>query len=319
MLSLMRTSWRVAAMGAVALAGSAGVWPAGGAAQAQSLALVQINQQALFFNQLNDGATEAAKAAGAELVIFNANNDPTAQNNAVETYIAQGVDGIIVVAIDTNGIMPAVVQAASAGISVAAVDAILPDGPHISQVGVNNYGAGQDIGGVFLDYIEANMGGSAKIGIVGALNSTIQNVRQKGFEDTIGANSNVEVVGVVDGRNIQDNALTAAENLLTANPDMQAIYATGEPALVGAIAAVISQGAQDRIKVFGWDLTAQVIDGIDKGFVQAVVQQDPAGMGAAAVDALLTVIKGGSVPRVTDVPITIVTSDNVDDFRATFK
>lgn len=319
MLSLMRTSWRVAAMGAVALAGSAGVWPAGGAAQAQSLALVQINQQALFFNQLNDGATEAAKAAGAELVIFNANNDPTAQNNAVETYIAQGVDGIIVVAIDTNGIMPAVIQAANAGITVAAVDAILPDGPHISQVGVNNYGAGQDIGGVFLDFIATNLGGSAKIGIVGALNSTIQNVRQKGFEDTIGANSNVEVVGVVDGRNIQDNALTAAENLLTANPDMQAIYATGEPALVGAIAAVISQGAQDRIKVFGWDLTAQVIDGIDKGFVQAVVQQDPAGMGAAAVDALLTVIKGGSVPRVTDVPITIVTSDNVDDFRATFK
>ncbi len=319
MLSLMRTSWRVAAMGAVALAGSAGVWPAGGAAQAQSLALVQINQQALFFNQLNDGATEAAKAAGAELVIFNANNDPTAQNNAVETYIAQGVDGIIVVAIDTNGIMPAVIQAANAGITVAAVDAILPDGPHISQVGVNNYGAGQDIGGVFLDFVATNLGGSAKIGIVGALNSTIQNVRQKGFEDTIGANSNVEVVGVVDGRNIQDNALTAAENLLTANPDMQAIYATGEPALVGAIAAVISQGAQDRIKVFGWDLTAQVIDGIDKGFVQAVVQQDPAGMGAAAVDALLTVIKGGSVPRVTDVPITIVTSDNVDDFRAIFK
>ncbi len=316
MLSQIRASWRVATIGAVALAGA---WSAGGTAQAQSLALVQINQQALFFNQLNDGATKAAEAAGAELVIFNANNDPTAQNNAVETYIAQGVDGIIVVAIDTNGIMPAVIQAANAGITVAAVDAILPDGPHVSQVGVNNYGAGQDIGGVFLDYIDANLDGSAKIGIVGALNSTIQNVRQKGFEDTIGANSNVEVVGVVDGRNIQDNALTAAENLLTANPDMQAIYATGEPALVGAIAAVISQGAQDRIKVFGWDLTAQVIDGIDEGFVQAIVQQDPAGMGAAAVDALLTAIKGGSVPRVTDVPIAIVTSANVDDFRATFK
>jgi len=58
---------------------------------------------------------------------------------------------------------------------------------------------------------------------------------------------------------------------MTANPDMQAIYATGEPALVGAVAAVISQGAQDRIKIFGWDLTAQVIDGIDQGFVEAVV------------------------------------------------
>ena len=290
-----------------------------GEVRAQSLALVQINQQALFFNQLNDGAMQAAEGAGAELAIFNANNDPAAQNNAVETYIAEGVDGIIVVAIDTNGIMPAVIQAANAGITVVAVDAILPDGPHVSQVGVDNYGAGQQIGRAFLDHVDANMGGSAKIGIVGALNSTIQNVRQKGFEDTIGASANIEVVGVVDGRNIQDNALAAAENLLTANPDMQAIYATGEPALVGAIAAVISQGAADRIKVFGWDLTAQVIDGIDEGYVQAVVQQDPAGMGAAAVDALLTVIGGGMVPRVTDVPITIVTKDNVDAFRATFQ
>ncbi len=304
---------------AIAITGTIGVLSPGESAQAQSLALVQINQQALFFNQLNDGAKAAAEAAGAELVIFNANNDPTAQNNAVETYIAQGVDGIIVVAIDTNGIMPAVVQAANAGITVVAVDAILGDGPHVSQVGVNNYGAGQDIGNVFLEYVDANMGGSAKIGIVGALNSTIQNVRQKGFEDTIATNTNIEVVGVVDGRNVQDNALTAAENLMTANPDMQAIYATGEPALVGAVAAVISQGAQDRIKIFGWDLTAQVIDGIDQGFVEAVVQQDPAGMGAGAVDALITVIKGGTVSRVTDVPITIVTKDNVDDFRATFQ
>lgn len=310
---------RQAAIGVVVLGAALGFPPHGNTAQAESLALVQINQQALFFNQLNDGAMKAAEAAGADLAIFNANNDPAAQNNAIETYIAQGVDGIIVVAIDTNGVMPAVIQAANAGISVVAVDAILPDGPHVSQVGVNNYGAGQDIGKAFLDYVNANMGGSAKIGIVGALNSTIQNVRQKGFEDTIGANENVTVVGVVDGRNIQDNALSAAENLLTANPDMQAIYATGEPALVGAIAAVVSQGAQDRIKVFGWDLTAQVIDGIDQGFVQAVVQQDPAGMGGAAVDALMTVIKGGSVPRVTDVPITIVTKDNVDDFRATFQ
>ena len=77
-----------------------------------TIALVTINQQALFFNQMNDGAKEAAKEAGAKLVIFNANNDPAAQNNAIETYIQQKVNGLIVVAIDVNGIMPAVKQAA---------------------------------------------------------------------------------------------------------------------------------------------------------------------------------------------------------------
>jgi ribose transport system substrate-binding protein len=111
-----------------------------------TVALVQINQQALFFNQMNQGATAAAEDAGADLFIFNANNDPATQNNAIETYIAQGVDAIIVVAIDVNGIMPAVEQAAGAGIPVLAVDAILPEGPHKTQIGVDNEGAGAQIG-----------------------------------------------------------------------------------------------------------------------------------------------------------------------------
>ena len=284
-----------------------------------TFALVQINQQALFFNQMNEGAQQKADELGVELVIFNANNDPAAQNSAIETYIQQGVDGLIAVAIDVNGIMPAVEQAAEAGIPVVAVDAILPDGPHKAQIGVDNEAAGADIGKAFVDYVNADMGGSAKIGIVGALNSFIQNIRQKGFEDTVKAAEGVEIVGVVDGRNIQDNALAAAENLITANPDLQAIYATGEPALLGAIAAVESQGKQDSVKVFGWDLTAQAIAGIDAGFVQAVVQQDPAGMGAAAVDALKTLVDGGTVETTISVPITIVTKDNVEPYRAVFQ
>jgi ribose transport system substrate-binding protein len=284
-------------------------------ALAQTIALVQINQQALFFNEMNRGAEEAAKAAGAELVIFNANNDPAAQNKAIETYIQQKVAALIVVAIDTNGIMPAVQQAADAGIPVIAIDAVLPEGPQVAQVGVNNYGAGELIGNTALDYIAANMGGKAQLGIVGALNSTIQNIRQKGFEDTIKANENIEVVGVVDGRNIQDNAMAAAENLFTANPGMNAVYATGEPALIGAVAAVQAQGLQDQIKVFGWDLTSHSIEGIEQGFVIAVVQQSPFGMGKAAVEAALTVIGGGSVEKVIDVPVTIVGKDNVAQFK----
>ncbi|MGB3408117.1 MAG: substrate-binding domain-containing protein, partial [Jannaschia sp.] len=193
-------------------------------ASAETFAMVQINQQALFFNQMNEGAEAAAEAGGDTLVIFNANNDPAAQNSAIETYIQQGVDGIIVVAIDTNGIMPAVQQAADAGIPVVAVDAVLPEGPQAAQIGVDNKSAGADMGAFFLDYLASDMGGSAKIGIVGALNSTIQNIRQDGFVETITGTDGVTEAGVVDGQNVQDLALTAAENLITANPDLTAIY-----------------------------------------------------------------------------------------------
>ena len=282
----------------------------------KTFALVQINQQALFFNQMNDGAQQAADAAGAELVIFNANNDSAAQNSAIETYVTEGMDGLIVVAIDVNGIMPAVEQADAAGIPVVAVDAILPDGgPQKAQVGVDNAQAGADMA-AYVNKFAAGMDGDMQLGVVGALNSFIQNIRKDGFVDAL---DGVEVVATVDGQNVQDIALSAAENLMTANPTMNAIYATGEPALLGAIAAVESQGRQDDVTVFGWDLTAQAIDGIDAGYVEAVVQQSPSGMGEAALEALVAVTSGDSVETQIDVPITIVNSSNVDDFRATFK
>jgi len=285
----------------------------------ETFAMVQINQQALFFNQMNEGASTAASELGDELVIFNANNDPAEQNSAIETYIQQGVDGIVVVAIDVNGIMPAVQQAADAGIPVIAVDAVLPEGPQAAQVGVDNATAGAMIGKHFLDYMNAEMGGSAKVGVVGALNSAIQNLRQDGFVDTVKDAEGVTMATVVDGQNVQDVALAAAENLITANPDLNVIYATGEPALLGAIAAVQSQGKQNDIRVFGWDLTQQVINGIDEGFVTAVIQQDPAQMGAVAVNILNTLAEGGSTEANVAVPVTIVTTENVDDFRSMFE
>jgi ribose transport system substrate-binding protein len=292
-----------------------GIW----AQSKPKIALVQINQQALFFNQMNEGAQKAADAAGAELVIFNANNDPAAQNNAIETYVNEKVNGIIVVAIDTNGVMPAVEAADKAGIPVVAVDAILPDGPQKAQIGVDNEAAGRLIGEHFVKYMDANMGGKATLGIVGALNSTIQNIRQKGFEEVVKANPNVTMAGVADGRNVQENALAASENLITANPNLTALYATGEPALLGVVAAVESQGKQDQVKVVGWDLTAQAIKGIDAGYVVGVIQQDPAGMGAAAVDSLIKVINGETVEKNIAVPVTIVTKENVEPYRAVFK
>lgn len=310
----MKTTFKTALLSA-----TAGLCLMATAAAADTFALVQINQQALFFNQMNSGAEAAATAAGDELVIFNANNDPAAQNSAIETYIQQGVDGIIVVAIDVNGIMPAVQQAVDAGIPVIAVDAVLPAGPQAAQVGVDNASAGASMGAFFLDYLASDMGGNAKIGIVGALNSSIQNIRQAGFVDKITGAQGVTVAGVVDGQNVQDLALAAAENLITANPDLSAIYATGEPALLGAVAAVESQGKQDSIKVFGWDLTVQAINGIDQGYVAAVIQQDPAAMGAGAVNALNTLSEGGSVEAQIAVPVTIVTSGNVDGFRSIFE
>src|ERR1700722_13731353 len=301
------------------LIGIAAAFVSAQAANAQTVALVTINQQALFFNQINDGAKQAADKAGAKLVIFNANNVAAAQNSAIEDYVAQKVDGIVLIAIDVNGVKPAVTAAKKAGIPVVAIDARIPEGDNAAFIGVDNKGAGEQIGKYFADYAKTKMGGSAKVGIVGALNSFIQNQRLDGFKAAAQGGSGVKFLDTVDGQNIQDVALTAAENLMTANPDMNALYATGEPALVGAISAVTSQQATGKVKVFGWDLTAQAIKGIDEGWIVAVVQQDPFQEGVAGVETVLKVKKGETVDPSIDIPITIVTKENVAKFRSLFK
>ncbi|HMF68973.1 MAG TPA: sugar ABC transporter substrate-binding protein, partial [Phyllobacterium sp.] len=63
----------------------------------------------------------------------------------------------------------------------------------------------------------------------------------------------------------------------------------------------------------------QAVEGIDAGWVTAVVQQDPAGEGKAAIEALTKLKKGEKVEPIINVPVTIVTKENVDQFRGMFK
>lgn len=288
------------------------------AAAGKKIAMVQINQEALFFTQMDQGAQAAAKAAGVELAIFNSNNDPSAQNSAIETYIQQKVDAILVVAIDVNGIKPAITEAKKAGIPVVTIDAIV-DGDNAVQVGVDNKKVGEDIGKYTANYIKTNLGGKATIGVVGALNSFIQNVRLDGFKAGIASVPGAKIVSTVDGQNVQDTAQTAAENLISANPNLQIVYATGEPALIGLVAATSAQDATSRVKIVGWDLSAQAIKGIDAGFVAAVVQQDPESEGRVAVNSALKLINKQPVEKNISVPVTIVTKANVGKYRAVFK
>src|ERR1700740_2499399 len=126
--------------------------------QKLKVGLVLINLQAKFFNDINAGASDEAKKAGADLEVINGNNDPTAQVNAVETLTQQKVDGIIMVAIDVKGILPALQDAAKSGVKEAAVDEQY-DVPSVKAfIGVDNAKAGADFGDFVGKYISANVG-----------------------------------------------------------------------------------------------------------------------------------------------------------------
>lgn len=271
--------------------------------------LVTINLQALYFNQINNAAKNVADKAGVDLQIISGNDDSVAQANAFDNLIAAGVDAIIVDAIDTDGIKPSVVKAKNAGIPVVAVDATIDDPALSTQVGTANAEGGAKIGNTLADV--ANNTGT--VGIVGALNSTVQLERQKGFTETV-TGRGMTVGTVVDGRNIQENAQTAAENLLTGGGDMKYVYATGEPALIGLVAAVNSQKAQDRIEAVGWDLSDQAVGGLKAGWLKGVVQQNTFEFGHEAMNSAIDLACGRGAPANIPVPTQIVTPENVADY-----
>ena len=275
-----------------------------------TIGMTQINQTAVFFTQMNEGATKAAADAGCELSIANANNDAAKQNSDIENFVSQGVTGLIVVAIDVNGVLPAVKAARDKGIKVVAIDATLEDGAVDTFVGVDNAKAGAEIG----QWVVDNDLAKGSYGVVDAKNSFIQNQREDSFRKVVDA-AGAKYTQSVSGDNVQEKAAAAAQNLVTAQKGVSFIYTTGEPATVGAIAAL---KGNTTTKIIGWDLTKEVIGGIDSGLAVAIVQQDPKQEGTEAVGELKSLIDGGTAKGFIDVPITIVTKDNVDPYRAIF-
>lgn len=271
--------------------------------------LVTINLQALFFNQINTGAQTIADSAGVDLQLVSANDDPLAQVTAVEQFITQEMDAIIILPIDTEGIKPAIDAAAEANIPVVVVDGIVDSPAIASAVGTANAESSQQLA----EYLATSTETRGEIGIVGALNSTIQLARQKGFIDQAISDGFAEGT-IVDGKNVQETAQSAAENLLTANPTMEFAFATGEPALIGLAAAVETQNAGDRVSVVGWDLSQAAVAGLEEGWLKAIVQQNTYEFGYEGMNAAINATCGEPTDAFVPIATQIVTPENYSDF-----
>lgn len=281
------------------------------------IGFVQAHMTSSFRTQMIEGAEEAAERLGAELTVFNSNNEVIKQNEAIDNFATQGFDVIAVAAIELESVLPAIHSAAEAGSTIIAVDTIIDDDAVSAQVGVDNAAGGETMGEFVADYAQEN-GIEATVGVVGALNSEIQNVRKDSFADVITAGGG-SITQTVDGQNRQEIALASAENLFTSYPGLPIVYATGEPALVGTLAAAQSQGIANELEIFGWDLSQETIAAIDAGQVVAVAHQPAHQEGVSAVETAVKIHDGKEFEKDQLVPIEVVTSENIDDYRSIFQ
>lgn len=275
------------------------------------IGLVTINETAAFFTEMNAGAQSEARKLHVNLVISNPDNSVSTQNSDVEDDVATHMNAVIADSIDGPPIVSAFRYARKHGVKVVAVDAIVHSPTVQAQIGVNNVAAGRNLGIYFVKWAKKHLpGGVGRIGVVGALNSPIQVQRQAGFVNYVKAHGS-KILQVVNGQNVEATAQTQAQNLVTANPSMNVIYNTGEPANLGAISAVKQAGKAGKLPIFGWDLDSIGISAIKSGIEIAAVQQNPYQEGVQAVEAAVRLVRGQHVAKNVTAPATVVSRSNV--------
>ncbi|MCL6708447.1 sugar ABC transporter substrate-binding protein [Pseudomonas sp. R2.Fl] len=273
-----------------------------------------------FFVRLQDGMTKEAAKLGVDVTFQNPDGDPKSQFSAIENFMTEGTKVVIVDAIDPNGIQPALKAATAAGVKTIAVDEVLQGFPNVDAgVGLDNYNFGAEIAKRVLDYFEVHNLGKVYVGDIHTLDAPIENTRSKGFADFVKAHSeDMEIVGTVDAKFSIQEANKGAENLMTANPQLNLFFGSGGNYVIGALSAIRNQGKVDDVKIAGLDFNEQLVKALQDGIYVVAAETNPEEMGAKAIEVAVKLAKGEKVDPQTTVPVRFRTADDLDYLKATY-
>ncbi|SIO04125.1 substrate-binding domain-containing protein [Agromyces cerinus] len=327
------------AAAALALTGCAAGADAGdsGDADAIGVSLIVKTTTNPFFVAMQDGAEAAADELGVELTLAagKEDGDEDTQIQAIENAISKGDAGILITP-NGPGVEDALVKARDAGLFVIALDTppADPDAVDITFA-TDNFAAGQEIG----EWTAAKLAGeTATIALIDLFDDKIVSVdvdRDQGFLDGMGIDTadaavngdeaksgtysggDYEIVGNEASGGAEDGGRTAAETLLSKNPDINVVYTINEPAAYGAYEAFKAAGKDDVI-VVSVDGGCAGVEQVGEGVIGATSQQYPVKMAELGVQAIFDLVKTGKAPETTegldffDTGVALVTDDPQD-------
>ena len=269
---------------------------------------------------INSGAQAAADSFGdVELKVAEGTNDPIAQIAAVETFINEGVDAIVLLPTDGAALTEIAIEAMEAGIPVINVDREFSS-PFAARTTVlgDNYGMGVSAG----TYICEQLGGEGFVAEIAGIDSLpLTQDRSAGFKDAL------EDCGLaVDARVAADFTVAggeaAASQLLAANPQIDAIWNHDDDQGIGVLAAISSAGRDEFFMMGGAGSRSamEAIEADDSVLKATVIYPSTQAADGIALARLLVQGKTMSdlitpgIPNriVLDAPV--VTMDNVADF-----
>ncbi|QJU52277.1 substrate-binding domain-containing protein [Herbiconiux sp. KACC 21604] len=244
-----------------------------------------------YFEAWGAGAQAQAKFANIDLQVTDARNDNAKHASDLEQAIASKPDAIIVDHGQTDTLQPLVTEAVEAGIPIIVYDLALTD----SEGVITSSQSDESMASGVLDQLIADVGKGAKVGYVSAEGFAALDRRAAVWNDYV-ADNDLDVVfstGKVSESTATDN-IPLVDAALKQNPDVQAIFAPYDEITKGTVQAVIQNNLQDKVKVYGIDISNADIEVMtaDGSPWVATSATDPAAVGAGVVRALALSLAG---------------------------
>jgi ribose transport system substrate-binding protein len=256
-----------------------------------------------------------AEAAGRDLdvdVVWNGPDKETQiekQINIFENMLAMGVNAVVLAACDENALNGPVDRAVARGIPIVTIDSGVTTNSPLSFVATDNE-AGAEIAA---DTLVALIGGSGKVGLIPFVSgAATSEMRERGFRRGLAKHPEAVLAAVQYSQSDEATGMRVTEDMLTANPDIEGIFAANEAGCIGAARAIVGHGAAGRVRLVCFDAAEEQITALIEGVADALIVQNPYMMGYEGVRAAVMAMNGETVPERIDTGVTVVTRDNLN-------
>lgn len=300
---------RTALLGTVALAGLS---TAAFAGDKPLIAVSIADQKSLFYIAEADGIRDAAEKAGYDVKIVAANNDSSLQVSQVKDLLVQKPVALIYTSQDSAAGEAGVKAANQAGVPVILIDEKPEsgDGKYVTYIATDSVKAARDL----TTWMFTQMGGKGELAILhGVLGSTAETQRTQGVQEALKAFPDIKLVAEQTANWDEGEAFKASQNILTAHPNVKAIFGESDAMALGAGRAAKAAGRSGMFFV-GIDGFPTMWPAIKSGLVSATAAQVPYQMGFLAIKDVGLILggKGSEIPQLQYQDTVLVNKDNLD-------
>jgi len=272
----------------------------------------------VFITNVRDAMTKwASSHPDAELTIVDAANDTAKQVGQVENFLAQGMDAVVILPVDTTATGPmtkAIVKAGKPLVYVNRKPEKLPKG--VVYVGSKSI----DAGVMNMEELGKAMGGKGNLAIlIGELSDEPAHGRTDGIKQVVKEQfPNIKVTREQTGHWKRESGKTIMEDWLASGQEIDGVAANNDEMALGALQAIKAARKIDKIPVGGTDGTHDALESMNKGELNNTVFQDPVAQGEEAVNAAYLLVKKEPNPKIVDdnvwIPYQKITKENYKSF-----